>query len=51
MNTIAELLTEFAKHTDASAERKKKVFNMIRKEEIDTVEQVKYIMNLGHHGE
>jgi len=50
MNTIAELLTEFAKHTDASAERKKKVFNMIRREEIYTVTEVKHIMNLGRHG-
>ena len=51
MNTTAELITEFAKHTDATAERKKKVFQMIRKEQIQTVQEVKHIMNLGRHGE
>ena len=49
MNTTAELLTEFAKHTDATAERKKQVFHMIRKEQISTVEEVKNIMNIGRH--
>ena len=49
MNTIAELLTEFAKHTDATAERKRQVFHQIRKEQISTVEEVKTIMNIGRH--
>jgi hypothetical protein len=44
MNTTAELITEFAKHTDATAERKKKVFHMIRKEEIHSVEEVKRLL-------
>tara|TARA_R110001606_G_scaffold55527_6_gene135249 strand:+ start:4154 stop:4309 length:156 start_codon:yes stop_codon:yes gene_type:complete len=51
MNTTAELITEFAKHTDASAERKKQVFSMILKEEIYTVTEVKHIMTLGAYGE
>jgi hypothetical protein len=46
MNTTAELITEFAKHTDASAERKRKVFQMIRREEIQTVEEVKYMLRV-----
>jgi hypothetical protein len=46
MNTTAELITEFAKHTDATAERKRKVFQMIRREEIQTVEEVKYMLRV-----
>jgi len=44
MNTTAELLTEFTKHTDASAERKRQVFRMILREEIHSVERVKRLL-------
>ena len=46
MNTTAELITEFAKHTEATAERKRQVFRMILRDEIYTVQDVKYMLRV-----